>query len=114
MVTKKKNIIKKEPEPILETVSATEEGITFVEAEPEEFTEEEKASLLESLEEAKTEPAIPFVPEPVGSQPSDIVKVRVVLGSVATLDARYSKGDIFETTRELAESIDPRFVRIVG
>lgn len=51
-------------------------------------------------------------------KPTDIVRVQVVFGSV-TIDTgeekspQYTKGEVFTVSRKRAETIDPRFVKIL-
>lgn len=44
----------------------------------------------------------------------DKVTVKVIRGSISTWkDGEYKKGDVFETTREKALQIDPKFIEII-
>lgn len=94
-----------------------------VEEETEEVVEEKEETAETTTEEQtpyKVDFGEPFVPpksetpeEKVETKPSDIVKVEVLIGTLKWEEGNFSKGDVFETTRERAERFSSTSVKIL-
>lgn len=108
---KKKKVEKPKPEETKippEVLDAQAPPITVIEPEEpkaaptdEELTETVKAEVFDE------EPEIRIV------KPTDMVKVKVVFGTVVIAQEQYNVGDFFTVTRARAETIDPKFVEIL-
>lgn len=97
---------KKVEEPVIE-----EEKEEAIEETPKEV--EARATEEQVLYQEKVDFGEPFKPPTVETKPTDIVKVQVLVGTLEWEEGKYSKGDIFETTRERAERFSPTSVKIL-
>lgn len=114
----RKKKVKDEAPPVKELETITEEDVGTIEDLQEPVEPEEVA--VEVVEEAPQEPVVPeeaTVEEPVVEKPQpmpdDVVTVQVLIGSLGFRGTVYSAGDLFETTREIAESISKGDIKIL-
>jgi hypothetical protein len=107
LVTKKK----KKLEPVIEETPPQEPAVE------EPVIEEPKLEIEEGVKvdygDATPPPVV--VEEPVVAEtPEDIVRVKVLFGTVGYGDGNwYEKGDVFETTRRQAGELDQKFIQIL-
>lgn len=98
-----KRVAKKKVESEITVKPVPEEIVGIVETD-EELTEKVKAEVFKETAE---------VVETKKPNPSDMVKVKVVFGTVVIDANQYEVGDYFTVTRARAETIDPKFIQII-
>jgi hypothetical protein len=109
--TKPKTVVKREPEP-----SLMEDPVTVVTKETPispEVTVEEKTLIVESPEISGVEKREVEPKKTPKRKETDMVKVKVLIGTLSSVDGTYEKGETFEIAKKELAKFDSRYYQIL-